>query len=383
MARIVVQASLAALPRNPTSDDPSRARDERRFPKNHLRDSDGQMEGRAHVDRRRHPVRMWLLLLALSACDDAAPADAPRDGGAGRDAGSAPGRDGGSRGPDAGAMDAGERAPAEVGECGAPDPAWVFCSDFEEGDLDAWDDFDGNPAPDHSIVEDPGPFALAGNHVGRLLPPSGRGGADFVKELPEPLDRAYARWYVQFEAGFDFDARNHGGGLFAGPREFLGQSDNRPDGSWFQAILDYQPGTGALYAYTYSRGMYQDCADPSGACWGDSYPCVYGGSYCDRPQHLPRAPLASVEAGRWYCVEMMMDGGTPTSSAEGADGTLDFWVDGAQQGPFDDLWLRTSADVRLSILWLNLFHHEDHADAGQRYDHVVVSRERIGCLEAR
>jgi hypothetical protein len=215
MARIVVQASLAALPRNPTSDDPSRARDERRFPKNHLRDSDGQMEGRAHVDRRRHPVRMWLLLLALSACDDAAPADAPRDGGAGRDAGSASGRDGGSRGPDAGAMDAGERAPAEVGECGAPDPAWVFCSDFEEGDLDAWDDFDGNPAPDHSIVEDPGPFALAGNHVGRLLPPSGRGGADFVKELPEPLDRAYARWYVQFEAGFDFDARNHGGGLFA------------------------------------------------------------------------------------------------------------------------------------------------------------------------
>jgi hypothetical protein len=80
-----------------------------------------------------------------------------------------------------------------------------------------------------------------------------------------------------------------------------------------------------------------------------------------------------------YCVELLLDGGTPHSSEAGADGVIDLWVDGVEIGPWDDLWMRTTADLSISILWLNLFHHGDHSAAGVRYDNVVVSTARVGC----
>jgi hypothetical protein len=64
-----------------------------------------------------------------------------------------------------------------------------------------------------------------------------------------------------------------------------------------------------------------------------------------------------------------------------ADGELDFWVDGLEIGPWTDLWLRTSANVQPSLLWLNLFHHGEHSVAGVMVDRVVVSTTRVGCGE--
>ncbi len=127
--------------------------------------------------------------------------------------------------------------------------------------------------------------------------------------------------------------------------------------------------------------MYQDCADPNGACWGDHFPCVYddGSNYCEKPQHRETVMPPTLETGRWYCVEILADAGTPTSSEAGADGSFDLWVDGQQIGPWNDLWLRTTADLELSILWLSLFHHGDHSVEGVMYDNVVVSKSRIGC----
>ena len=267
-------------------------------------------------------------------------------------------------------------ASTTVDECSAKPPEWVFCSGFEEGNKSSWDDYDGNPDSTNLLMPDPGPFNLADNHVMRLRAPLGPGGADLVKVLPGSYDRVYARWYIKYEPGFDFTAGNHGGGLHAGDRNLLGRSGYRPDGTnWFSAAIQHD----RFYAYTYYRGMYQDCADPNGSCWGDSFPCVYdsGQSYCKKPQHRGAAP--SLVADRWYCAEMMMDAGTPVTSDSLANGTLALWIDEQIVGSWNDLWLRTTPNLKLTTLWLNLFHGGNHSVEGVLLDNVVVSTQRVGC----
>jgi hypothetical protein len=267
-------------------------------------------------------------------------------------------------------------------ECEHTQPDWVFCCSFEEGNLDIWDDWDQNPAETNLLMEDPGPFSLENNHVVRLRVPPGRGSADLVKVLDDSFDRLFVRWYVMWEEGYDFGALNHGGGLHAGERSFMGQSDYRPDGSdWFSSWIEPRPDSHRLNAYTYYRGMYQNCIDPMGACWGDEFPCMVdeGEIFCTERQHRDTIPPPVMKVNQWYCIEMMMDAGTPVSDPASADGLLNFWIDGQEFGPWDDLWLRTTEDLKLTILWLNLFHAEDHSIPGLYLDNVVVSTTRIGC----
>lgn len=279
-----------------------------------------------------------------------------------------------------------KRLLAGVDECGTMKAGWVFCSGFEEGNKDIWDDFDGNPDSQNLLTPNGGPFNRNGNVVMRFLVPPGRGGADLVKVLPSSYDKLYARWYIKWEAGYDFNAPNHGSGLHAGDRNFLGRSDFRPTGSdWFSAYIEPNPNLHKLYSYTYYRGMYMDCADPNGSCWGDHFPCMLdeGTNRCTKPQHRETVIPPTLQADRWYCVEMMIDAGTPTTTQTTANGVLDFWVDGLEIGPWNNLWFRTTSNLKITILWLNLFHHDSqHSAAGAMYDDVVVSTQRIGCQVA-
>lgn len=266
-------------------------------------------------------------------------------------------------------------------ECDSAPSAWVFCTGFEEGNFALWDDWDGNPAPTNTLVADAGPFGLPGNHVARLYVPAGGGNADLTKVLPGGHDVLYARWYVKWEPGFDFSVGQHGSGLHAGDRALLGRSGNAPDGSdWFSAWLEPGYGTGRFNAYAYYPGMYMNCSDPDGACWGDSFPCMQdeGQSSCTKAPHRESVTPPLMQAGRWYCLEMMLDGGNPTPGNAGASGVLDFWVDGVQMGPWDDLWLRSTDSLDVGILWLNLFFHGAHGTAGMLVDDVVVSSAPIG-----
>ena len=275
------------------------------------------------------------------------------------------------------------RAPSAATCASAPD-AWVFCSGFEEGNKAVWDDYDGNPDSENQIIANSGPLAAANNHAMRLRVPAGRGGSDLVKVLPATYDRLYTRWYILYEPGFNFGAPNHGGGLHAGDRDYLGRSGIRPNGDdYFGAWVDYRTQSPHTpFFYTYYRGMYQDCVDPNGSCWGDSLPCLYddGGTFCTNPAHRPTQPLVNLQSGVWYCVETYVDAGTPSSNGGGATGAMALWVNGQSLGSWDHLWLRTTPSVRLSLLWLSLFHHDDaHSVAGVLYDDVVVSTERVGC----
>jgi len=316
----------------------------------------------------RNKLLQQAALMALLAC-----------GGTGSEGGG--GSPGSSEG---GGGSSGGGSVAPLTECDDSMPEWVFCSGFEEGSKAIWDDYDGNPDSENKLVADAGPWGVAGNHVARLRVPAGRGGSDLVKLLP-PHDLLYARWYVAYEPGFNFDAPNHGSALFAGDRNNLGRSGIRPDGTdVISAGVEYSPSLHVNSTYVYYRGMYQDCADPDGACWGDSLPCIYdeGQSYCTRAADRPVAGNAApaLQTGRWYCVELMLDAGFPSSSEDGAGGALDWWIDGQEMGPFRGLWMRTVPDLQVDILWLSLFHHDDqHSLLGVLYDDVVVSTARVGC----
>jgi len=95
---------------------------------------------------------------------------------------------------------------------------------------------------------------------------------------------------------------------------------------------------------------------------------------------MVNATCLAVESGRWYCMEILLDGGTPVNNINDADGVQNFWIDGVEYGPFEHLWHRTTPELKITILWLSLFHHEEHSVEGIMLDNVVVSENRIGCL---
>ena len=275
--------------------------------------------------------------------------------------------------------------PVARNECANPPPGTIFCEDFEGANPKGnFDDYDGNSDTENQVITDLGPSGDAANRVIRFrAPPGQRGGADLLKVLSSSHDRLYARWYVKYEAGFNFGALNHGGGLAAGDRNFVGQSGTRPSGCDFAGFyVQYQENTSRPYAYSYYRGMYQDCSSTPGSCYGDSLACVYdtGASYCTKPQHRASTTLPALEAGRWYCFEEMVDMGTPTASGSSANGRLSMWLNEQSIGDFTDLWIRTTSSLKLQSLWLSLFHHDGtHSAGGQLIDNAIVSTQRIGC----
>jgi hypothetical protein len=274
--------------------------------------------------------------------------------------------------------------PPARNECAHPPPGAIFCEDFESQDPKAnFNDYDGNLDSENLVVTQSGPAGDAENRAIRLRVPAGQSGtSDLLKVFPQAYDKLYARWYLRYEAGFDFAARNHGSGLAAGDRDFVGVSGNRPQGTDFAGFyIQYQEQTSRPYAYSYYRGMYQDCP-AAGSCFGDSLPCVYdsGGVYCTNAQHRPSVALPTFRADQWYCIEEMVDLGAPTTTGIAPNGQLTLWVDAQQIGDFHDLWLRTTPALKLQTLWLSLFHHDgNHSIAGELIDNVVVSTERIGC----
>jgi hypothetical protein len=257
----------------------------------------------------------------------------------------------------------------------------IFSSGFEEGNKDIWDDYDTNPDSTNLIMKHPGPFNNESNHVMRLRVPIGRGASDLVKILPGSYNKLYIRWYQMWEFGYDFNANNHGSGIHAGNRNYLGNSGRRPQGNdWYSTWLE--PVEGRLNLYTYYRGMYMDCVNPNGQCWGDHFPCWFdeGRYICKKEEHRERIMPPLMETNRWYCLEIMIDSGSPVQSDNEANGVLDFWIDGIEYGPWEHLWFRTTSNLKLNILWFDLFHHADHSIEGILLDEIIVATEQIGCI---
>lgn len=265
--------------------------------------------------------------------------------------------------------------------CQDPSDDVVFCTDFEEGNLETWNDWDQNPEDQNDVVPDDGPHDLSGNHVVRMRVAPTDDGSDLVKQLPGFYDALYARWWVKLEPGYDLDiAESLWPGLHAGGHDLLGTSEELPSGAdRFTVLTSYDLATHRLATKLDYRGMYQDCADAT-HCYRDELPCMRddGESFCVKPQHREHASVA-IEKSRWYCVELLVDAGTPVASDAEADGRIALWLDDELLFEYDDLWFRTTADLKLDVLWMSEFTSNGHGAEGALYDDILVSRTRIGC----
>lgn len=267
--------------------------------------------------------------------------------------------------------------------CQDPGDDVVFCTDFEEGDLETWNDFDQNPEDMNDVVPDDGPYGLPGNHVVRMRVAPSEQGTDLVKQLPGFYDVLYARWWVKLEPGYDLDISSAlWPGLHAGGHATVGNSDYLPSGDdRFTVLTSHDIATHGMITKLDYRGMYQDCPDPNGECYRDELPCTRdeGEAFCTNAAHREAAPLPAIEKSRWYCVELFVDAGTPVASAAEADGRVSLWIDDALRFDYGGLWFRTTAALKMDVLWMSEYTSGGHGDEGLLYDDVIVSRSRIGC----
>lgn len=264
--------------------------------------------------------------------------------------------------------------------CDEVDDAVVFCADFEDGHFERWNDLDGNGFETNELVPDEGPRDAIDNHVTRLRIAPGPGTVDLVKQLPGYYDRLYMRWYIRYETGYDMSRPGLGSGMHAGGVGNLGASDVQPSGDdRFSVLTSHTGDARQMRALLDYRGMYQHCDDPADSCYRDTLPCLDSAEVCTNASHTAFAEQPPLENGRWYCVELMVDAGSAARSAEQADGVVSLSLDGEQIGLWEDLWLRTDDNLKLSVVWLLLYYGGDHGDEGVLLDDLVVSRESVGC----
>ena len=269
--------------------------------------------------------------------------------------------------------------------CRSEQGNYLFCDDFDDAQLNEWDRLPEGES--RALLVAPGPGGNPqDNRVLQFRLPPGRGGIGLNKTFDRGYDKLYSRWYVYYEAGFDFRAKNHGHGFHAGKRWKKGVAGNRPEGDdYFTVQLEHIIAPSIRkpvhYLYAYYRGMSMDCRDPRGKCWGDHFPCMLTwDGYCKPPVTREQDMGPVLETGKWYCVELMVDAGDAVQSREQANGEINFWVNGKSVGPWRGLWLRTDEQVKINHFWLGLFHHGKHSEAGMRFDNVAVDTQRIGFL---
>jgi hypothetical protein len=267
-------------------------------------------------------------------------------------------------------------APAQ-NECSNPPTGTIFCADFE-GTLpkSAFSDYDGNPDSENLVVTQIGPTGSATNKAIRLRVPEGVSGtSDLTKVFSSGYDTLYMRWYFMYEPGFNFNALNHGGGLIAGSRDYIGSCAEATPGTNCGAwLLQYQENTAYPYAYSYYAGMYQNLP------WGDSLPCVFdsGSVFCTIPSHRPPSQLPTLVAGRWYRYDQQIEMGTPSADGTGATGRITQWIDGVLISDIQNLWIRTTSNLKLENFWLSLYHHDGtHSVEGEFIDNIVVSTSSL------
>jgi hypothetical protein len=105
----------------------------------------------------------------------------------------------------------------------------------------------------------------------------------------------------------------------------------------------------------------------------------WGDDYKPGPNERKR-----IEINRWYCLErrLKLNSVDPVK----ADGLEELWVDGDLVLRREGLRFRKVPEVRITVFELEVYYHglperyAEQSPAKVYYDHVVIARDRIGCL---
>jgi hypothetical protein len=332
-----------------------------------------------------------------------------KDSGAGGAGGGAAASSGGaSTGGNAGASTGGNAGATSSYDCANPDPAWIFCDDFEkmDGGWDAW--WNAAGWTDHIGKDDPGRMtSSSAAHAGKwalhmpAAASAGHQGADLIfrpcdgankagcnlKGYPQLYFRSYLRLAVDHKKVHHFLAL--GGSQLNDYWSAYGNAGCRPNGKRHMGTtVDFTDGDHATFFYTYHPGMtcdtgancdkYSNASQVCSECAGKDMPCSNGPECCWGHNFKP-SPEVKLPLDQWVCFEMMMK---PNDLGQ-KNGVMAYWIDGVLAHEEKSMHWRDDANLQMNMVRLQ--HYLTTGDAGGHsnqiwFDDVVVSTERIGCM---
>lgn len=275
---------------------------------------------------------------------------------------------------DGGGDDGGD-APS-VAECADPDPAWIWCDDFEEDRTASYfeyDDAGGSFVREDGVGRD-GSMGMRARFdegqvsAGNLKLAFGRTPDTYF----EPVDEGtadYRELYWRVWVRNDTDWTGGGGNKFSRATIFH-------DAGWSQAMiahvwsgsdpdeadhLSIDPASGTDETGNVQTNGYNDFDNLRwlGAVQGDTP------IFDDR------------NVGEWYCVEARVRLNEPGAS----DGVFELWIDGSLDARADGLnWVGSYDDYGMNAVLVENYWNDGAPQTQERYfDQLVVSTERIGC----
>ena len=265
------------------------------------------------------------------------------------------------------ATSGGRTGPASVTVNAAPPPSpptttpdTVFADGFESGTLAAW--HDGVSTSKHRVITS-STRAHSGSRFLEVTYPAGGDGGWLTRFFMPGYDSLYASMWVRFPETWTGTTKLM---LLRGSRtddqwSSFGKAGQCPSGTDFFAtnmIADTEQRLATFY--TYYIGMARE---PDGVtCWG-RYQAPTGTQYFE-PRDLPK--------GKWHRVEFFVRLDSPA----GSDGEQRMWVDGVLAGTWTGLNFRTTTDLRLNSMTLELSAHSTTATRTLEIDDIVVLRGR-------
>jgi hypothetical protein len=235
----------------------------------------------------------------------------------------------------------------------------VFVEGFESGTLSAWDD--GVNASKHRVITS-STRAHSGTRLLEVTYPAGGDGGWLTKFMMPGYDSLYVSMWVRFPDTWTGTSKLL---LLRGSRidnrwSSFGVAGKCPTGSNFFAtnvIADTDQRLATFY--TYFIGMPRE---PDGVtCWGRFQGA--GTQYFE-----PR----SMSKGTWHRVEFFVKLDAP----DGKDGEQRMWIDGVLAGSWTGLDFRSTLDLRLNSLTLELSAYTTSSTRTLEIDDIVVLRGR-------
>jgi hypothetical protein len=188
-------------------------------------------------------------------------------------------------------------------------------------------------------------------------------------------EEVYVRYYQKFDKAYA-PVRNHGANL--------GGRDLTRPGSWWSGMAN----TTDVASHGYFYSGLQPYEGPRGQLYWGFYsyhvdkPTPWGDNYKPTPKERK-----GIEIDHWYCLErrLKLNSVDPVK----ADGIEELWVDGELVLRREGLRFRKVPEVRISVFELEVYYHglperyTEERPAKVYYDHLVIARHRIGCLQSQ
>ncbi|MEK6945230.1 MAG: dockerin type I repeat-containing protein [Nanoarchaeota archaeon] len=242
-------------------------------------------------------------------------------------------------------------------------PEWIFCDDFENGNLARWD-----VTGVKNTINSNSQNILDGNHSLQIMINTVGDGGDVMEEWFLPgYDEIYARFYVKFQPGFQ-NLRSDGNGMhlfgIAGNMPY-GNSGTVPTGfDRFTTAVDpdHTDGSGTLMPFTF----YSYFPEMVGI-WGNVF-----------RQTTPQTPLVG---GQWQLVEARVKVNTVEVNNIGLhDGLQELYINNTLKISVQNMSWRNTTNLKLNVI---VFIPYMPNTIGTQYiyvDNLVVSRSPIGPL---